>query len=144
MTDLLELTALYAALSASPDDRITFLALADWYEDHDQPDEAECLRWLVKTARRPYQYFEANPLRYHHESWAEGWYWWTTERAAEVWGYPENCQLPFAVWDRLDHTFAYNPITFKEYATVRDAYEAVLEAWVYTPVEGRPSWRGQE
>jgi uncharacterized protein (TIGR02996 family) len=144
MSDLDELAALYAALEANPDDRVTRLALGDWYEDHDRPEAAACLHWLAAHGKHPYQYRAAAPLRYHHESWAEAWYWWTTENERdEQWGYPDACTLPFPLWDRLRHTFDYDPTTFKEYPTLRATYEALIDAWEATPRNQRPQ-RGKK
>jgi uncharacterized protein (TIGR02996 family) len=138
MCELRELHALYLALEANPEDRLIRLALADWYDDHDQFAAAACLRWLIAAGRTPYRYFRDAPLRYHHETWADGWYWWTTEKEPEAWGYPEACILPFPLWERLLHTFDYDPTTFKEFATLRRCYEAVIAAWAALPESGRP------
>jgi uncharacterized protein (TIGR02996 family) len=138
MSEQDELASLYDALETNPADRVTRLALADWYEEHDQPLTAACLRWMVVANKYPYRYFATNPLRYHHESWAEGWYWWTTtEREPEGWGYPTACALPEPLWNRLRHGFNYEPTTFKEYRSVRATHEALIEAWKATPEKER-------
>ena len=48
MNEALTLTALYAELEANPDDTLTLLALADWFEENDQGKPAECVRWLAE------------------------------------------------------------------------------------------------
>ena len=138
MTETRDLTALFDALEDVPDDRVTLLALADWFEDQDRSMAAGCLRWLAASGKLPYRYFAASPLRYHHESWAEGWFWWTTESEMEKWGYPQTCELPFNLWDRLRHTFDYKPTTFKEYPRIREACEALVDAWTALPEGERP------
>jgi uncharacterized protein (TIGR02996 family) len=139
MNENRELTALFTALEAAPDDDVTRQALADWYEDNDMPAAADCLRWVVTTRKQPYRYYKDNPIRYHHESWGEGWYWWAHTKPKEEWGYPDGCKLPFPLWDRLLHGFDYDPTTFKEYQTVRATLEALIAAWAATPAEERPS-----
>jgi hypothetical protein len=142
MNESRELTALYGVLEACPDDRVTQLVLGDWYEEQGQVTAAACLRWLLASGKHPYRYHVRNTLRYHHDSWAEGWYWWTTEKELdEEWGYPKTCELPFSLWDRLMHLFDYDPTTFKEYETVRSAYEAAIAAWAATPEVEKPSGR---
>src|SRR5690242_5440292 len=44
---------LLAALDAEPGDDLARSALADWYEEHDDRQAVECLRWAVRSRRRP-------------------------------------------------------------------------------------------
>jgi hypothetical protein len=134
---------LYDALEARPDDRLTLLALADWYEENAHPGAAACLRWLAEEGKHPYRYYPSNGLRHHHPSWSAGWYWWTNDQEPENWGYPAACKLPYLLWDRLADTFSYDPIVFKEYPTVRGTFEAAIAAWVALPEAKRPSVVGQ-
>jgi hypothetical protein len=62
-------------------------------------------------------------------TWKDGWYWWATARERPGWGYPESVKVPHPLWDKLEHTFNYDPVVFKEYPTVRAAVEALVAAW---------------
>ena len=132
-----ELTSLYEALESNPGDKVTLLALADWLEERGEAKRATCLRWLVKSGRTPYRYYHENRLRFHHESWQEGWWWWARGSEKNPWGYPKTSTLPERLWKKLLHTFPYDPCVFKEYPTVRGAIEAVLEAWARPARKGR-------
>lgn len=43
-----DFAALVAACEANPEDRTSFGILADWLDDHDEPDFARAWRWLHK------------------------------------------------------------------------------------------------
>ena len=45
--------ALFAALDSDRGDRSALGALADWYEEHGEADDAACLHWAVNLGRRP-------------------------------------------------------------------------------------------
>jgi uncharacterized protein (TIGR02996 family) len=125
-----ELAAFYAALEESPADHVTKLALADWYDEHGQPVAAEVLRYLAKRRKSPFRYYHTSEgLRHHHETWKDGWYWWATSREREGWGYPKAAVLPHKYWNRMKHTFPYDPLVFKEYRSVRAAIEALIKSW---------------
>ena len=47
------LAAFYLALEESPGDPVTLQALADWYEEQGQTDDAACLRWTVRQPALP-------------------------------------------------------------------------------------------
>jgi len=51
--DTRDLDALHAALDADPSDRVTRLALADWYEEYGDDVMAAGLRWMVGFGVRP-------------------------------------------------------------------------------------------
>lgn len=130
MLDTHELNAFYSVLEKSPSDTLTQRALADWYEEHDQPQAATCLRWLAENKRSPFRYRRrSRKLLHHHDSWKNGWYWWTTAQEGDGWGYSPCCVLPHRIWRRLKHTFPYDPLVFKEYPTVRQAIETLIAAW---------------
>jgi uncharacterized protein (TIGR02996 family) len=133
MSEAFTLIALYAALEADPADTVTLLALADWFEEHDQDKPAECVRWLAETGKVPYRYTDEADILHHFDKWKDGWYWWTTASERKGWGYPKDCRLPRALWGRMKHTFDYDPRVFKEYPTVRGAIEAVIAAWKRRP-----------
>jgi hypothetical protein len=45
------------------------------------------------------------------------------------WGHPPSCRLPPRVWLLLRHTFDYSPAVFKEYKTIKDAWEELFAVW---------------
>jgi uncharacterized protein (TIGR02996 family) len=45
--------AFLAALHDSPDDGVTWLALADWIDEHDQPQRAELVRVVRQLRAQP-------------------------------------------------------------------------------------------
>jgi hypothetical protein len=118
------LTAFYLALDDDRGDQVTLLALADWYE-------AEALRWTVQHGRRPYCFPCDGGLTVSSQDWRIGWFWWAVDDAAHArdWGHPRSCQLPRALWDKLRHNIGYTPSVFKEYPSVRQAYEALIDVW---------------
>jgi uncharacterized protein (TIGR02996 family) len=122
--------ALYLTLDENPGDHVTLLALADWYEEQGQAGCAACLRWTVRNALYPFHY-SRDLLKKNGSDWHEGWYWWALDDpyAGADWGHPLHCRLPLKVWHRLQHGFTWTPLVFKEYPTLRAAYEALLEAW---------------
>ena len=67
-------------------------------------------------------------------SWKDGWYWWVIEEMN--WAEDKACRLPPKLWNRLVHSFPYEPSVFKEYPTLRSAYEALFEAWpAFAPIK---------
>jgi uncharacterized protein (TIGR02996 family) len=125
------LDSLYLTLDAEPGDRVTMLALADWYEEHDQPDAADCLRWTVEGRLWPFLYRRDGAMAVCCQTWHDRWFWWAVSDKdyGRDWGHAPECRLPFALWKRLKHTFKYDPAVFKEYPSRRAAYEALFAAW---------------
>ncbi len=135
------LEAFYFALDESPDDPVTTLALADWYDEQGDGPAAECLRWAHARQRRPFRYDKSANLTASSKRWHEGWLWWAVEGRGygADWGHPRECRLPHELWDELPHTFHATPAVFKEYPTSRAAYEALLAAWPRYRRRVRPS-----
>jgi hypothetical protein len=133
------LDAFYLVLDDSPGDPLTTQALADWYEEQGNSTAAACLRWALRRGRWPFRYFRHGPLRVASDAWHEGWCWWVREdmASAREWGYPRECCLPLVVWERLRHSFDYDPGTFKQYPSRRAAYEALFAAWLSIPRRDR-------
>jgi uncharacterized protein (TIGR02996 family) len=125
------LTAFFLMLDEHPGDSVTLLALADWYEEQGRPEGAACVRWVVRNVRYPFRYRRDGGLSVSGVEWHDGWYWWALDDpyAGQTWGHPLHCRLPHRLWNRLKHSFKYEPAVFKEYASQRQAYEALLEAW---------------
>jgi hypothetical protein len=125
------LDSFYLTLDAEPSDRVTTLALADWYEEHDQSDAADALRWAAEQRRWPFQYRREGGMAVCCQTWHDGWFWWAVADKAygRDWGHPQECRLADALWKRLKHTFKYDPAVFKEYPSRRAAYEALFAAW---------------
>jgi len=126
------LTGFYLALEENPDDRVTLLALADWYEEQDEPAAACCLRWAVGRDFWPFCYCASTGLTVSSGAWHDGWFWWAVDEPyhGRDWGHAPNCRLPRDVWGKLRHTFDYDPAVFKEYPTRRAAYEALIDVWL--------------
>ena len=129
MNDADPLTAFYLALDEMPGDRVTMLALADWYEEHGNADAADCLRWAVREVRRPFRYGPDDSMRVTFEKWQKGWYWWAKAGEGLDWGHPATCGLAEDIWRGLKHTFDYSPSVFKEYPSFRAAFEALVAVW---------------
>lgn len=140
------LSAFYFALEESPGDPLTLQALADWFDEQGNAASAACLRWAVRTKRTPFHFERTGPLTVVGNEWHDGWYWWVKEhpQAGADWGYPAECQLLSRLWKHLRHSFDYTPSVFKEYPSVRAAYEALLAAWpLAQPVESVERRRGR-
>lgn len=129
MSESAEVTALFKAIEAAPEDWLALGALGDWFEEQGQETKAEACHWLAEHRKTPFRYDKTVELRYHHDTWRKGWFWWTTDRERAPWGYPDSCMLPHDLWDRLRHKFGYDPMVFKEYRSIRAALEAVLTGW---------------
>jgi hypothetical protein len=128
MTENRTLISLYRALEEA-NDPVALLALADFYEEQGNLQPANCLRWTVDQGRFPFQY-QARCLRVHSGNWHDGWWWWARPRPRNTWGHPSTCELPVPLWNKLRHSFDYDaPWLFKEYKTLRDAYEALFSVW---------------
>src|SRR5262245_29400774 len=129
------LDALYKALDDKPDDQVTIRALADWYEEHDNQDAAECLRWTAEEKKHPFLYKKrGGGVSVSCKTWHDKWLWWAIFKEGEHeygndWGHSPECRLPPGLWDKIKHTFDYDPAVFKEYPSRRAAYEALFEAW---------------
>ena len=125
------LSAFYLVLEDHPDDWVTLLALADWYEERGEPDAADCLRWAARNGASPFCYHVNSNLKFSAPVWHDGWFWWAVDEPyhGRDWGHDASCRLPQALWAKLRHTFNYNPAVFKEYPTRRAAYEALIDAW---------------
>jgi hypothetical protein len=128
MNDQALLEVLYRELESNPRDALTLSALADWYEEHGEADKADCLRWTARRNKRPHRY-DPRAMKVTHTAWHKGWYWWARTGDGYHWGHPVSCRLPATVWRPLRHGFKYNPRVFKEYHTLRQAYEALFAVW---------------
>ncbi len=124
-------SAFYLVLEESPGDTATLLALSDWYEEHGDLTAADCIRWSARRKRYPFRYHLDGPLTVAGVSWHDGWYWWANDdgRFGADWGHTQECRLPRRLWALLRHSQDYQPLVFKEYETLRQAYEALIAAW---------------
>lgn len=138
------LDAFYLALEESPGDIPTLLALSDWLDEQGDANAADCIRWSAARKRRLFRY-RAGSLSVAGMDWHDGWFWWANadSRFGADWGHPEECRVPHGLWLRLRHGHDAPPLVFKEYATVRQAYEALIAAWPRVhPLENwRWRWR---
>lgn len=131
MPEVNPVPAMYLALEETPGDSLTLFALADWYMEQGHPEATACLRWCAEQNRYPFRYSRHAGLRIMGESWRDGWYWWAVEGTnyGRNWGHSQQCRLPSGLWQQLRHNFDYDPAVFKEYPSLRAAYEALIEAW---------------
>ena len=121
--------AFYLSLDESPGDATTLCALADWYEERGELGNAGCVRWTIRRGLHPIRFVrdKSQATAVRGVSWSDGWYWWVIDEPN--WAAEKACRLPPELWNRLAHSFRYEPGVFKEYPTRRAAYEAILEAW---------------
>ena len=54
--DVSDEQALWAAIAAHPAENTPKLVLADWYDEHGDPDMARGLRWCAECGRWPHRY----------------------------------------------------------------------------------------
>ena len=121
--------AFYHSLDESPDDATTLSALADWYEERGDTDRAACVRWTIRRGIHPVRFVRDNAqaVTVRGVSWRDAWYWWVIDE--RNWAEVRACRLPPKLWNRLAHSFPYEPGVFKDFPTRRAAYEALFEAW---------------
>ena len=84
---------LIAAAAAAPDDDLPRLVLADWLDEHDEPDRAAFVRAQVRLAQTPAWEPFAVFCRHHRPDWVSGQPWRAALPAFEVRGlewHPEN------------------------------------------------------
>jgi hypothetical protein len=108
-------------LAGAPEDWALRGVLADWAEDNNRPQLAECLRWMIRRQKRPY-----------HGS-SGGGTWFNAETIAEGLGDPES-DIPAAVFTLLEG--GNEVANHKSFATLRAAEEAFQAAWVKAREEG--------
>jgi hypothetical protein len=126
------LPVLYTRLAVCACDPSRMAELARWYEEQGEAGAAACVRWVIEKGRQPFCYTRQAPLAQHSDVWHPGWYWWATDLPAPGqggWGHPSSCRLPHELWRRLRHSLPYEPVVFKEYATLQLAFEALIGAW---------------
>lgn len=89
--------------------------LADWFDDNNLPDEAECLRWMLEHQKRPY----------HGSSPQASWF--NKDTISPGLGDPES-DVPGGVYQHLEGgKVTANHRTFD---TLEAAEKAFLAAWV--------------
>ena len=131
------LDQLFAALEQHPAEPSSVLALAEHHARNGQTAAAAALHWAVLNEKRPFRYTRDAELSVDFEEWGEGWFWWATEAAdddeadyGQDWGHPKEGRLPLPLWRAMPHTFEYEPAVFKEYETLREAYQALIDGWI--------------
>jgi uncharacterized protein (TIGR02996 family) len=137
------LDAFYLVLAELPGDIATLLALSDWYDEQGDAGAAECIRWCARRKRWPFRY-PAGSLTVASSEFRDGWFWWTCGEGArgDDWGFPAECRLPPRLWRQLRHSHPYTPAVYKQYETMRQAYEALIAAWpLVQPIEPGPRRR---
>jgi hypothetical protein len=108
-------------LSGAPDDWSLRGVIADWAEDNNRPQLAECLRWMIRQHKRPY-----------HGS-SGGGTWFNEDTIAEGLGDPES-DIPGEVFTRLEG--GNEVANHKTFPTLRAAEESFQEAWEKARADG--------
>ena len=137
-TNLPDLEGLHAALDADPADQRLRRVLADWHEEHAQPEDAEALRWLARHDLFP-----------EHGEWGTAWAWHSPQSADLDWNYPgegsrpprPSAVLPAEVYRQLrGHHWrsSREPPFWKPYASRREAEAALCRAFREARARG---WR---
>src|SRR4051794_35713239 len=135
MSPIDALVGFYQTLKETPGDPVTLMALADWFEEHGQPDHAACVRWTARRNRFPFEYRrEASGIVVSSPAWHDGWYWWGVEGDyGRDWGHPPGCRLPRELWKGLKNHFDHDVSVFKHFPSLEAAYEALFDAWLKSP-----------
>ena len=102
-------------LLQTPDDRTLRRVYADWCEDNDQPDCAECLRWMASANKRPFR-GSTNTVT-----------WFNAETIAPEQG-DEESDLPDAVFRMLEG--GLEVAHHRAFASLTEAERAIQGAWV--------------
>ena len=81
--------ALWRGVMAAPDDGLPKLVLADWFDEHGEPEMAQALRWMAENGKMP---FCSDPTERY---WGGFCWWWFSDLADETHG----CRLPKRLFD---------------------------------------------
>jgi uncharacterized protein (TIGR02996 family) len=100
-------------LSRNPDDWRLRGVFADWCEDNNELDRADCLRWMVRHKKRPH------PGAYGRATWYDA-------DTITVELDPES-NIPGAIFELLEGGRAV--ARHQSFPAVRDAEEAFYAAW---------------
>jgi hypothetical protein len=101
-------------LGTTPEDWNLRGVVADWAEDNNRPELAECLRWMIRQRKRPY-----------HGASATG-TWFNAETVSEGLGDPES-DIPAAVYRSLEG--GKEVANHKSFPSLRAAEESFQAAW---------------
>jgi hypothetical protein len=110
------LDAFYDELADNPDDWAVRGLLADWCEDNNLAQWAECLRWMIRHRKRP-----------HRSSGSLGFTWFNADKLPDMVTEDPESNIPGKVWDLLDH--GQQAARHKAYPTLRAAEEDFYAAW---------------
>lgn len=100
---------------AQPDEWKLRGVLADWCEDDGRPEEAACLRWMVKHRKRPY--YGSSPAAT----------WFDASKVAKGLGDPES-DVPAKLYAKLEG--GKKVANHRTYETRKEAEEAFLAAFL--------------
>lgn len=116
--------AFFAALELDREDAFALTALADWYEEHQDPQASTCLHWAARTGRRP---------GFNLYQFTYGRFYWVRQDPSPIIEDP-RAELPPILWDALtDYDEGKPVISFKSYRSAQSAYLALLAAWKRLP-----------
>jgi hypothetical protein len=108
-------------LADKPDDWNLRGVVADWAEDNNRPDLAECLRWMIKHNKRPYP------------SSSGGATWFNAETISTGLGDPES-DIPAALFGLLQG--GQEVAHHKSFPSLRAAEESFQAAWTAARARG--------
>ena len=103
-----------ADLLLTPDDRMLRGVYADWCEDNDLPDHAECLRWMAAKNKRPLRGSTSTGT------------WFDGNAIAAGLG-DEESDLPDALYRCIEGGCEF--CNHRTFDTLPDAERALLAAW---------------
>jgi uncharacterized protein (TIGR02996 family) len=99
----------------TPDDRTLRGVYADWCEDNDQPEAAECLRWMAAAGKRPMRGSTGVGV------------WFNGDTIAKGLG-DEESDLPDALYRRLEGGGEF--VNHRAFGSLPEAERAIQAAWV--------------
>ena len=104
-----------ADLLETPDDRTLRGVYADWCEDNDLPEAAECLRWMAAAGKRPMRGSTGIGV------------WFNGDTIAKGLG-DEESDLPDGLYRRLEGGGEF--VNHRTFGSLPEAERAIQTAWV--------------
>lgn len=115
------LDSLYESLAQSQNDWQARSVLADWFEESNQQNAADAIRWMIRSQKRPYV---ATTGRYH---------WFNAARTTN--DKDHESDLPEPVYVQLTGKEGL-AMSYRDYDTLRSADEDFYRAWRAARQEG--------
>jgi len=102
-------------LGQAPDDWKLRSIVADWCEDNQETQRAECLRWMIKHKKRPYPSSAGKAT------------WFNADKISPGLGDPES-DIPEGLFKHLDG--GNQAANHRTYGNFPESEEAIQQAWV--------------